>query len=217
MPTKWYRARYVRQRWQAEQVLAGTDLIERADARGCSSAGRRPERHLGGDGDPAGIRLVRQRHRRRPFHVAAASTYLIAAVIARAGALVADSRFARRAHRRADSVATKAKARTVAAARRVTRRRDHLRLEAISRRPARSHRADGVTIPNGCDFDDFAGLEYERAPRFRITHAGSFFGRRDPKPFLQALADSGLDVVARFVGDSDAGRWATGANSDRLD
>ena len=59
-----------------------------------------------------------------------------------------------------------------------------------------------VTIANGCDFDDFAGLEYTRGDRFRITHAGSFFGKRDPKPFLQALADSGLeDVTVRFVGD----------------
>ena len=59
-----------------------------------------------------------------------------------------------------------------------------------------------VAILNGADFDDFAGLEYRRGDRFRITHAGSFFGKRDPRPFLQALADSGLeDVVARFVGD----------------
>jgi glycosyltransferase involved in cell wall biosynthesis len=59
-----------------------------------------------------------------------------------------------------------------------------------------------VTIPNGCDFDDFAGLEYQPGERFRITHAGSFFGKRDPRPFLTALAESGLrDVVARFVGD----------------
>ena len=58
------------------------------------------------------------------------------------------------------------------------------------------------TITNGCDFDDFAGLEYTRGDRFRLTHAGSFFGQRDPKPFLQALADSGLqDVTVRFVGD----------------
>ena len=58
-----------------------------------------------------------------------------------------------------------------------------------------------MTIANGSDFDDFAGLEYRAAPRFRITHAGCFFGKRDPRPFLQALADSGLDIVARFVGD----------------
>jgi glycosyltransferase involved in cell wall biosynthesis len=67
---------------------------------------------------------------------------------------------------------------------------------------ALSPRGPVVTIANGCDFDDFAGLAYERADRFRLTHAGSFFGRRDPKPFLRALAESGLeDVVVRFVGD----------------
>ena len=59
-----------------------------------------------------------------------------------------------------------------------------------------------VTIANGCDFDDFAGLEHHASDRLRITHAGHFHGKRDPRPFLQALADSGLDdVVARFAGD----------------
>jgi glycosyltransferase involved in cell wall biosynthesis len=58
-----------------------------------------------------------------------------------------------------------------------------------------------VTITNGSDFDDFAGLEYVPGDRFRVTHTGAFFGQRDPKPFLRALADSGLsDVTARFVG-----------------
>ena len=58
-----------------------------------------------------------------------------------------------------------------------------------------------TTIPNGSDFDDFDGLAYRRGERFRITHTGSFFGKRDPRPFLTALAESGLDVEARFVGD----------------
>jgi glycosyltransferase involved in cell wall biosynthesis len=59
-----------------------------------------------------------------------------------------------------------------------------------------------VTIANGSDFDDFAGLAYSRGERFRLTHAGSFFGKRDPKPFLRALAESGLeDITVRFVGD----------------
>ena len=63
-------------------------------------------------------------------------------------------------------------------------------------------RAKVVTIENGCDFDDFAGLEHHQSDRLRITHAGHFHGKRDPKPFLRALADSGLDdVVARFAGD----------------
>jgi glycosyltransferase involved in cell wall biosynthesis len=57
-------------------------------------------------------------------------------------------------------------------------------------------------IPNGCDFDDFAGLDYRPDGRFRITHTGSFFGKRNPRAFLSALASSGLDdAVARFVGD----------------
>jgi glycosyltransferase involved in cell wall biosynthesis len=57
-------------------------------------------------------------------------------------------------------------------------------------------------IPDGCDFDDFVGLEYHESRRFRITHTGSFFDQRNPRPFLNALAESGLDdVVARFAGD----------------
>jgi glycosyltransferase involved in cell wall biosynthesis len=57
-----------------------------------------------------------------------------------------------------------------------------------------------ATIPNGCDFDDFEGLEYHPGDRFRITHTGTFFGHRDPRPFLSALASTEDDVVARFVG-----------------
>jgi glycosyltransferase involved in cell wall biosynthesis len=75
-------------------------------------------------------------------------------------------------------------------------------------------------IANGCDFDDFAGLEYRRGPRFRITHTGSFFGKRSPRAFLSALADSELDVVARFVGDFRAAdrEWAKGLDlGDRLE
>jgi glycosyltransferase involved in cell wall biosynthesis len=77
-----------------------------------------------------------------------------------------------------------------------------------------------VTIPNGCDFEDFQGLEYRPAERFRITHTGSFFGKRSPRPFLTALNDSGVDVVARFVGDFRAAdrEWAEGLGlGDRLE
>ncbi|HEY3069490.1 MAG TPA: glycosyltransferase [Gaiellaceae bacterium] len=56
-------------------------------------------------------------------------------------------------------------------------------------------------IENGCDFEDFAGLPYTPAPRLRITHTGRFFGRRNPRPFLEALSRGPEDVVARFVGD----------------
>src|SRR5207248_418449 len=76
---------------------------------------------------------------------------------------------------------------------------------------ARNPRGPVVTIANGSDFDDFAGLEHHSSPMFRITHTGSFFGKRDPRPFLTALEQSGLDdVVARFLGDfrSSDREWA---------
>ena len=81
-------------------------------------------------------------------------------------------------------------------------------------------RATVMTITNGCDFEDFEGLEYRRGERFRITHTGSFFGRRDPRPFLAALAESKLDAVVRFVGDFRASdsEWAqTLELGDRLE
>jgi glycosyltransferase involved in cell wall biosynthesis len=68
-----------------------------------------------------------------------------------------------------------------------------------------------VTIANGSDFDDFSGLEHTPSDKLRITHAGSFFGKRDPRPFLTALQQSGLDdVVVRFLGDfrSTDREWA---------
>jgi glycosyltransferase involved in cell wall biosynthesis len=67
---------------------------------------------------------------------------------------------------------------------------------------ARNPAGPVVTIANGSDFDDFAGLEHTPSDRLRITHAGSFFGKRDPRPFLTALKQSGLeDVSVRFLGD----------------
>ncbi|HZT53121.1 MAG TPA: glycosyltransferase family 4 protein [Gaiellaceae bacterium] len=78
-----------------------------------------------------------------------------------------------------------------------------------------------ATIANGCDFDDFAGLEHHPSDRLRITHTGHFHGKRDPRPFLRALAESGLeDVVARFAGDvrdSDRAFAATLDLGDRLE
>jgi glycosyltransferase involved in cell wall biosynthesis len=59
-----------------------------------------------------------------------------------------------------------------------------------------------TVVPNGCDFDDFDGLEYRRGERCVVLHAGSFFGQRSPRPFLEAVA--ALDdprIVARFHGD----------------
>ncbi len=72
---------------------------------------------------------------------------------------------------------------------------------AVEEMRALSPRGPVELIDHGADFDDFDGLEYTRGDRFRITHTGTIFGRRDPKPFLRALAQVDGDVVARFVGD----------------
>ncbi len=126
--------------------------------------------------------------------------------------------------RRADTAATRARqAANEQLARLVARRADAISCvsDAIADE-VRGLDPRGIvrTIANGCDFDDFAGLEYRPAPRFRITHAGSFFGKRDPRPFLQALHDSGVDAVARFVGDfrSSDREWAESLElGDRLE
>jgi glycosyltransferase involved in cell wall biosynthesis len=147
------------------------------------------------------------------------SVHLVGAAVKRALGIpwVADLRDSLLAHphRRAESMLVRAKEQT---GRRlaglVARRADAIVAvaDAIADE-ARSLSPKGrvVTIANGCDFDDFAGLEYRPADAFRITHAGSFFGKRDPRPFLTALHESGLeDVVARFVGDFRAAdlEWA---------
>jgi glycosyltransferase involved in cell wall biosynthesis len=136
--------------------------------------------------------------------------HLIGAAVKRAtGAKwVADLRdsLALHAHRSSEGVGARAKQKARAGiAHLVARQADAIvtAAEAITvETRGLSPRGQVVTIPNGCDFDDFAGLTYTRGDRFRLTHAGSFFGKRDPKPFLQALAASGLDdVTVRFLGD----------------
>jgi len=62
-------------------------------------------------------------------------------------------------------------------------------------------RREVVVIANGADFDEYEQLEHQPGPRFRITHTGSFFGLRDTRPFLAAVAGADGEVVARFVGD----------------
>jgi glycosyltransferase involved in cell wall biosynthesis len=76
------------------------------------------------------------------------------------------------------------------------------------------------TIANGSDFEDFAGLQYTPGERFRLTHTGSFFGRRSPRSILEALAATDADIVARFVGDFRAAdrEWAAELGlGDRLE
>jgi glycosyltransferase involved in cell wall biosynthesis len=127
-------------------------------------------------------------------------------------------------HRRDDTAAARARqAANEQVARLVARRADAITCvsEAIADE-VRGLDARGAVhvISNGCDFDDFAGLEYRPGSRFRITHTGSFFGKRDPRPFLQAFHDADLDAVARFVGDfrSTDREWAGSLGlGDRLE
>jgi glycosyltransferase involved in cell wall biosynthesis len=138
------------------------------------------------------------------------SVHLIGAAVKRAtGARwVADLRdsVAAHPHRRVERAAVRAKEKVSASLARLVARQADVIVAASGAIAEEAQTLDpsGVvtTILNGADFDDFAGLEYRPGNRFRITHTGSFFGKRDPRPFLQALAESGLeDVVARFVGD----------------
>ena len=229
-----HRARYVGvSGGKPAEVLAGTQGLERAMTRARLQLRRLvvPDENAtwAVTAIPAGIRLVRE----HGIDVVVStspppSTHLIAAAIARATGVrwVADLRdsLVSHAHRRADTTATKAKAALhERVAKLVASRADAITCvsEAISEE-TRSLEPKGpvVTIPNGADFDDVAGFERHPSDRFRITHTGSFFGRRDPRPFLQAFADSGLDVVARFLGDfRDADReWAEGLGlGDRLE
>lgn len=62
-------------------------------------------------------------------------------------------------------------------------------------------RGEMRVIPNGADFDDFASIAYKPGERFRITHTGNFFGDRDPRPFLRALAQIDAPITARFIGE----------------
>ena len=159
---------------------------------------------------PAALRIARQERVDAVLTTSPpGSVHLVGAAVKRAtGATwVADLRdsLVAHPHRRADSLAVRVKGKAShGIAQLVARSADAITCvsEAIAGE-ARGFRPRGrvVTIPNGCDFDDFAGLGYTPGERFRITHTGSFFGRRDPRPFLTALAESELDVVARFVGD----------------
>jgi glycosyltransferase involved in cell wall biosynthesis len=210
-----HRARYLgpKGRRPAEELHGrrGLDRISR-QAR---LAGRRfllPDENVSWNltAIPAAVRIVR----REGIDVVLttsppSSVHLIGAAAKRATGVrwVADLRdsIVAHPHRRAERLAVRTKERGEAAvARLVARNADAI--VAVSDAIAEETRGldpkgPVVTIANGSDFDDFAGLPYERGERFRITHTGSFFGKRDPRPFLTARADSGLDVTARFVGD----------------
>jgi glycosyltransferase involved in cell wall biosynthesis len=197
----------------AEQLL-GKEGVARA-AVYARLVGRRllvPDESVGWNvtAIPAAIRLVRRHDIDWVITTSPpGSVHLIGAAVQRAtGARwLADLRdsIAAHPHRRTDNAASRAKERLRGGvARLVAARADAISCvsEAIAEETrALDPRGPVRTIANGSDFDDFAALEYHPGERMRITHTGSFFGKRDPRPFLQALADSDLDIVVRFLGD----------------
>ena len=101
---------------------------------------------------------------------------------------------ARRAHERADAGGRGEARRALGGRRRHRLGRD---LERDARSSGRSgwRRSRTAATSRTSRTSSTTGAE-----RFRITHTGTFFGHRDPRPFLTALAEVDGDVVARFVG-----------------
>jgi glycosyltransferase involved in cell wall biosynthesis len=220
-----HRARYLgpRARRLADELHGrrGLDRLSR-EARSLSRRVLVPDENVAWNltAIPAALRIVRAQEIDVVLTTSPPnSVHLIGAAVKRVTGVpwVADLRdsIAAHPHRRVERAAVRAKEKVSASVARLVARRadvivaasDAIAEEALGLDPA------GVvtTILNGADFDDFAGLEYHRGERFRITHTGSFLGKRDPRPFLSALAESGLDdVVTRFVGDFRASdrEWA---------
>jgi glycosyltransferase involved in cell wall biosynthesis len=229
-----HRARYLgpRARKPAEE-LRGTDGFERALVQAQLTARRLlvPDASVTWNmtAIPAAVRIVRREGIDAVVTTSPpGSVHLVGAAVRRlTGARwIADLRdpLVANQHRRDDTAAARARqAANEQVARLVARNADAI--SCVSDAIADEVRALGPrgvvrTIANGCDFDDFAGLEYRPAERFRITHTGSFFGKRDPRPFLQAFRDANLDGVVRFVGDfrSSDREWAESLDlGDRLE
>jgi glycosyltransferase involved in cell wall biosynthesis len=236
MPTQaWvHRVRFVgpRGRKVAEE-LHGTEGVERALVQ-AKSLGRRllfPDENVTWNvtAIPAALRIVRSEGIDVVLTTSPpGSLHLLGAAVKRATGVkwVADLRdsLVAHPHRRSESALVRAKEKGhEGVARLVAKTADAI--VTVSDAIAEETRAlepVGAVVPiaNGSDFDDFVGLEYRRAARFRITHAGSFFGKRDPRPFLAALQRSDPEIVARFLGDfrSSDREWAESLGlGDRLE
>ena len=230
-----HRVRYVgpKGRRPAEE-LHGTTGLERFSKQ-AQLAGRRllvPDENVSWNltAIPAAIRIVRNEQIDVVITTSPPnSVHLIGAAVQKATGVkwVADLRdsVAAHPHRRAESMLVRAKeSGDHLVARLVAKRADAVIAvsEAIAAEVnERSPTGPVVTIANGSDFDDFVGIERRPSERFRITHTGSFFGKRDPRPFLSAFAASGLDdAIVRFLGDfrSSDREWAAElALGDRLE
>jgi glycosyltransferase involved in cell wall biosynthesis len=230
-----HRARYLgpRARKPAEELRAADAGLERALVRAQVTARRLllPDASVTWNltAIPAAIRIAR----REGIDVVITtspppSVHFVGAAVQKAtGATwIADLRdpLVANQHRRDDSTATRARQKAVEQVARLVASRANA-VTCVSEAIADEARGLGArgmvrVIANGADFDDFAGLQYTPAERFRITHTGAFFGKRDPRPFLQAFKEADLDAVARFVGDfrSTDREWAEGLGlGDRLE
>lgn len=211
-----HRARYIgpKGRKPAEE-LHGTEGLERFTKQ-AQLAGRRllvPDENVSWNltAIPAAIRIVKREQIDVVITTSPpSSVHLVGAAVKRATGVpwVADLRdsVVANPHRHAERLLVRAKEQGEHVVAKLIARSANAIVgvsEAISEEMReRSPKGPVVTIANGSDFDDFAGLEHTPADRLRITHAGSFFGKRDPRPFLTALEQSGLDDVSvRFLGD----------------
>jgi glycosyltransferase involved in cell wall biosynthesis len=220
-----HRARYLgpKGRKPAEE-LHGTKGLERFGVQ-ARLAGRRllvPDENVSWNltAIPAAIRIARREGIDAVITTSPpSSVHLIGAAVKRATGVpwIADLRdsVVAHPHRHAERLLVRAKEQGEhAVAALVTRQANAIVAvsEAIAEEMReRNPKGEVVTIANGSDFDDFAGIQHTPSETFRITHAGSFFGKRDPRPFLTALQQSGLEhVVARFLGDfrSTDREWA---------
>ena len=233
-----HRARYVGvSGGKPSEVLAGTQGLERA----LTHARLQLRRLVVPDENatwaitaiPAGIRLVRE----HGIDVVVStsppgSTHLIAAAIARATGIrwVADLRdsLVAHAHRRADTTATKAKAALhERVARLVAGRADAITCvsEAISEETrALAPRGPVVTIPNGADFDDVAGLERQPVrPLPDHAHRAASSGgatrgrssRRSPTPAWTSRRGSSATSARPTARGPRRSRSATASSSCR--
>jgi glycosyltransferase involved in cell wall biosynthesis len=211
-----HRARYLgpKGRKPAEE-LHGTQGLERF-AKQAQLAGRRllvPDENVSWNltAIPTAIRIVKREQIDVVITTSPpSSVHLVGAAVKRVTGIpwVADLRdsVVAHPHRHAERMLVRAKEQGEHAVAKLIARSANAIVgvsEAISEEMReRNPKGPVVTIANGSDFDDFAGLEHTPSDRLRITHAGSFFGKRDPRPFLTALKQSGLDdVVVRFLGD----------------
>jgi glycosyltransferase involved in cell wall biosynthesis len=230
-----HRARYVgpRGRLPAEE-LHGAGTLERATRMALLTYRRVlvPDENVTWNATaiPAAIRIVRDEGIDAVVTTSPPnSVHLIGAAVKRATGVrwVADLRdsLTRNADRRVESLAARAKEKTQEGVARLAAGYADATVAVTEfigdEIRALEPRGPVRVIPNGADYDDFAGLEYRPNARFRITHTGSFFGKRDPRRFLSAFAEADLpDAVARFVGDfrSADREWVEGLGlGDRLE